>query len=230
MTKPHGSTSSQIKALAFDAYGTLFDVSSVSSCCEGHFPGKGAAISNAWRQKQLEYTWLCSLMERYVDFWELTSRSLRFACRAQGVEPGEEALVDMMESYLRLEPFQEVGAALESLSRSIPLVILSNGTPEMLLKVTRHNGFSGFFKEILSVHALSVYKPSPRVYQMAEESLGLPRRQIGFVSANGWDAAGGRAFGLHTFWINRFDRPRETLGYEPHLEISTLDDLEPLIR
>ncbi|MDH4248707.1 MAG: haloacid dehalogenase type II [Deltaproteobacteria bacterium] len=218
---------SAIRALVFDAYGTLFDVTSVGALCEKKFPGHGKPLTELWRVKQLEYTWLCSLMGRYQDFWELTARGLRFACGALGLALEENTFRDLMENYLRLAPYPEVPEALERLAHRLPLAILSNGSPEMLLQVTRYNQLTPYFKAVLSVHDLGIFKPAPQVYALAERALDLPRHSIGFVSSNGWDAAGAKAFGLNVFWINRFSRYPETLGLEPDWEIRTLLDIEP---
>ncbi|HKI99544.1 MAG TPA: haloacid dehalogenase type II [bacterium] len=219
----------QLQALVFDAYGTLYDVASVTALCDKHFPGHGVAISDIWRQKQLEYTWLSSLMGRYQDFWQLTAAGLRFACGSLKLEPTEEAFRELMENYLQLTPYAEVPGALQALSQRIPLAILSNGSPEMLLKVTQHNGFTPYLKHVLSVHELSVFKPSPQVYELAVEKLGVPRESIGFVSSNSWDAVGAKAFGFHVFWINRFGRYQEQLGVTPDHEIHRLDEIAPLL-
>lgn len=218
-----------LQALVFDAYGTLYDVASVTTLCEKHFPGHGPAISDIWRQKQLEYTWLSSLMGRYQDFWQLTAAGLRFACGARGQELGEDAFRELMENYLQLDPYPEVKTALQALAQRVPLAILSNGSPEMLLKVTQHNGFTPYLRHVLSVHELSIFKPSPRVYELAERTLGLPRAAIGFVSSNSWDAVGAKAFGFHVFWINRFQRFQEQLGVMPNHEIHRLDEIAPLL-
>lgn len=219
----------RVQALVFDAYGTLYDVASVTALCDQHFPGHGSAISDIWRQKQLEYTWLSSLMGRYQDFWQLTAAGLRFACGARGLELSEEAFRALMENYLQLTPYPEVPAALEALAARVPLAILSNGSPEMLLKVTQHNGFMPHLKAVLSVHELGIFKPAPRVYELAVDKLGVPREQIGFVSSNSWDAVGAKAFGFHVFWINRFERYQEQLGVTPDHEIRTLDEIAPIV-
>ena len=223
------SDTPRVQALVFDAYGTLYDVASVTALCDKHFPGHGSAISDIWRQKQLEYTWLSSLMGRYQDFWQLTAAGLRFACGALKLELSEEAFRELMENYLQLAPYAEVPAALKALSQRIPLAILSNGSPEMLLKVTQHNGFTPHLKHVLSVHELSIFKPSPRVYELAVKKLGVPKEQIGFVSSNSWDAVGAKAYGFHVFWINRFNRFEEQLGVTPDHQIRTLDEIAPLL-
>jgi 2-haloacid dehalogenase len=219
----------RLQALVFDAYGTLYDVASVTALCNKHFPGHGGAISDLWRQKQLEYTWLTSLMGRYQDFWLLTAAGLRFACGSLQLALSEEACRELMENYLQLKPYPEVSAALQALAKRLPLAILSNGSPEMLLKVTQHNGFTPYLKQVLSVHEVGIFKPSPRVYELAVNKLGVPKSAIGFVSSNSWDAVGAKAFGFHVFWINRFNRFQEQLGLAPDHAIRTLDEIAPLI-
>jgi 2-haloacid dehalogenase len=222
------AASPNLAALVFDAYGTLYDVTAVAARCAHHFPGNGPAVSGLWRQKQLEYSWLNALMERHPDFWRLTEEGLRFACSALGLPLSDAAAADLIGEYLKLSAYPEVPGALERLSRKLPLAILSNGTRTMLEGVTRHNGLTERFRHILSVDEAGVFKPAPRVYQLAVERLGAPKERIGFVSTNAWDAAGAKSFGLHVIWINRFKRPRERLGYEPDREIHTLDELIPI--
>jgi 2-haloacid dehalogenase len=219
----------ELSALVFDAYGTLYDVTSVAARCRRHFADKGPAVSDLWRQKQLEYSWLNALMGRYPDFWKLTGEGLRFACSALSLPLSEETVRDLLNEYLKLATYPEVPGALQRLSGRLPLAILSNGTRHMLEEVTRHNGLSGYFRHILSVDEVRVFKPSPRVYQLAVDRLGVPAQRLGFVSTNAWDTAGAKSFGLHVIWINRFKRPREYLGYDPDREITTLDELIPLV-
>ncbi len=218
-----------IRALAYDAYGTLFDVASVVALCERHFPGKGNALSDIWRTKQLEYTWLRSLMGKYQNFWELTEAGLRFACSALGLDLTDEILRELMDNYLHLTPYQEVPATLEKLEPRIPQVVLSNGSPDMLRKVVENNGLKSYFQAILSVDVLGIFKPSPKVYQLAVDQLEVAPGQIGFVSSNCWDAIGAKSFGLQVFWINRFNRPLENMGIVPDHEIRTLDQVESFI-
>ena len=213
----------EISALVLDAYGTLFDVHSVTSLAETLFPGKGAALSQAWRGKQLEYTWLRSLMGQYVDFNQVTGESLDWAIAALRIVAGDGAREALRAEYRRLAMFPEVPAALASLAAARPLAILSNGHPEMLEAVVDHNGIRDRFRGgILSVHAAGVFKPHPDVYALAEERLGVPRAFIGFVSSNGWDAAGAKAFGFRAFWVNRGNAPEEQLGFPPDLVVSDL--------
>lgn len=214
-----------IRALAFDAYGTLYDPASVFQRCEQLFPGHGEAISDIWRVKQLQYTWLRSLMGRYQDFHRLTEDGLRFACRSLSLELGDGPRRELMAEYFRLAPYPEVPAALERLQARLPLAILSNGTPEMLERVSEHNGLRDRFRQILSVDELQVFKPSPRVYQLAVDRLGVPAEAIGFVSSNAWDVAGAKAFGLRVFWINRFRKPPEELGERADHEVHSMDEI-----
>jgi len=216
----------EISALVFDAYGTLFDVHSVMRLAETLFPGKGAALSQAWRSKQLEYTWLRSLMGHYKDFNEVTAESLDWAITSLSIVAGEGAKQALVDEYRRLEMFPEVPAALDALSASRPLAILSNGHPEMLEAVVDHNGIRDRFRGgILSVHPAGVFKPHPNVYRLAEEALGVPRTLLGFVSSNGWDAAGAKAFGFRAYWVNRGRAPEERLGFPPDRVIANLAEL-----
>jgi 2-haloacid dehalogenase len=219
----------EISALVFDAYGTLFDVHSVSRLAESHFPGQGAAISGAWRTKQLEYTWLRSLMNRYEDFSRVTSASLSWALESLGINPDENdaACRALVDEYRKLAMFPEVPATLEALSQRFALAILSNGHPTMLEAVVDHNGVRGRFRGgILSVHKARTFKPSPSVYSIAEEALGVPRSLVGFVSSNGWDAAGAKTFGFRTFWVNRSGAPVERLGVRPDAVVKSLAEIE----
>jgi 2-haloacid dehalogenase len=221
----------ELSGLVFDAYGTLFDVHSVTSLAESLFPGKGAALSQAWRTKQLEYTWLKSLMGRYEDFNRVTADSLEWAIEALAIVAGEGAKRALVDEYRRLAPFPEVPAALERLAAGWPLAILSNGHPEMLEAVVDHNGLRDRFRGgILSVHSAATFKPHPDVYRIAEEALGVPCGLLGFVSSNGWDAAGAKAFGFHTFWVNRYRFPVERLGFPPDRVIASLRELPEALR
>lgn len=223
------SASPHLAALVFDAYGTLYDVTSVAARCEHHFPGKGAAVSDLWRQKQLEYSWLNSLMRRHPGFWTLTEEGLRYACGALGLVVSDSVIADLQSQYLKLAIYPEVAATLERLAHKVPLAILSNGTQKMLDAVTEHNRLTRHFQHIISVDEAGTFKPSPSVYQVAVDRLDVDPGQIGFVSTNGWDAAGAKSFGFHVLWINRFKRPRECLGYPPDREIHTLDELIPIV-
>lgn len=218
----------RIKALVFDAYGTLFDVHSVISACDQSFPGHGAALSQAWRAKQLEYTWLRSLMGRYKDFWQVTESALAFACMSLGLSCPPDTRAKLMETYLHLDPFPEVQEALRALS-DYSLAILSNGSPRMLRAAVESADLKGIFSRIISVDEAKIYKPSPRVYRLAPQKLHVATSAIGFISANFWDIAGAKAFGFHTYWVNRSKAPAEELGLVPDATLSSLADLVDIL-
>jgi 2-haloacid dehalogenase len=213
-----------MKALAFDAYGTLFDVHSVIEACEREFPGNGSAISHRWRAKQLEYTWLRSLMVQYQDFWRVTEAALEFACRARGLALDEAAKRRLMDEYLHLAPFPDVRETLPKLG-GLKLLILSNGSPHMLSSVVDSAGLKEVFAHVISVDAVKIYKPSPAVYQLAATRTKLERAEIGFVSSNFWDICGAGAFGFKTFWVNRNDTTSDALGYSPDATVASLSEL-----
>lgn len=219
----------EISALVFDAYGTIFDVHSVTRLAESLFPGKGAALSAAWRTKQLEYTWLRSLMGQYEDFSRITQSSLEWSFEHLAIVAGEDARRALLDEYRKLAMFPEVPAVLEKLAATKPLAILSNGHPEMLNAVVEHNGLRSRFRGgVLSVHPAKVFKPHPSVYRIAEDQLGVPRSLMGFVSSNGWDAAGAKAFGFRVFWVNRAGAPVERLGVRPDAIVKDLEGIVSL--
>jgi 2-haloacid dehalogenase len=217
----------QIKAWVFDAYGTLFDPLSVQGRAEKIFPGRGEALSRLWRLRQLEYTWLRALMNRYADFWQITREALAYACRSLGLSCEAVRQEELMQEYLRLEAYLDVRVGLEALL-SQRLAILSNGTPQMLEAVVEHAGLKQAFAALLSVDKVKTYKPSPIVYQLAVESLNLKKNQIGFVSSNYWDAAGAAAFGFPAFWLNRSQATPDELGTTPEAAITSLGELAGL--
>ena len=214
-------------ALAFDAYGTLFDVHSVIEECERLWPGKGAAVSQLWRQKQLEYTWQRSLIGRYVPFEEITAEALRYACSAHACLFDDARRDTLMRAYQHLKPFPEVPAALAALG-GIPLAILSNGTPAMLEPLIENSGLAKWIVDVISVDAVKIYKPTPRVYQLAVDRFDCEREEIGFVSANCWDALGAKTFGFRSIWVNRAGAPVDGLGAVPDHTIATLAELPAL--
>ena len=211
------------KAFVFDAYGTLFDVHSVIEA--GHaLTGDPQALSALWRQKQLEYTWLRALMGRYEDFWAVTESALRFALMRLRIPAGDDAIGRLMQAYLSLATFPEVTSALAAMADT-PLGILSNGSPGMLAAAVRSSGLDGRFAHVLSVDAVRSYKPSPAVYELGTRAFGLPAADILFVSSNGWDVAGAKAFGYRTCWCNRLGAPMEEVGVTPDLEVTRLDEI-----
>jgi len=211
------------RAFVFDAYGTLFDIHSSVLRNGENIPGNCEALSRLWRQKQLEFTWLRSLMERYEDFWDVTEAALRSAVRQLRIEVNDVQLNDLMEAYRYPPAFPDVRPTLEAL-KGAPLAILSNGSPEMLESAVRHNGLA-YFDEIISVDSLKTYKPSPRVYALGAEILNLAPGEVLFVSSNSWDVAGAKSFGCKVCWCNRSAAEMEDLGYAPDLVVSHLEQL-----
>jgi 2-haloacid dehalogenase len=226
------SVSLPIDALVFDAYGTLFDVHSLTTLAEGLAPGHGAALSQVWRAKQLEYTWLSSLMANPArpreDFSVTTAHALDYALASLAIDLGAGDRGRLRNAYLTLSPFPDVAKALAALAPR-PRWILSNGTLAMLEPLVRHAGLDGEIDGVLSVDTAGIFKPSPRVYQLASDQLRLPAARIGFVSSNCWDAIGAKMFGFTTFWINRANAPVDRHGPAPDRIIATLADLPPLL-
>jgi 2-haloacid dehalogenase len=211
------------KAFVFDAYGTLFDVHSVIETGRA-VTADPQALSTLWRQKQLEYTWLRSLMGRYEDFWIVTEAALRFALRRLGIAAAEAQVQALMDAYLSLACFPEVKAALASL-KGARLGILSNGSPRMLEAAVRSSGLTASLEHVLSVDAVKTYKPSPKVYDLGSRAFELAADEIMFVSSNAWDIAGAKAFGFRTCWCNRANAPMEELGLMADYEVTRLDEL-----
>lgn len=205
-----------IKAILFDAYGTLFDVHSVGLMAEQLFPGKGTEISALWRAKQIEYSHLRTLSGRYKNFWDLTRDALDHTLARLALQPTAEQAEKLMSQYACLTAFPENLGALKALKKlGLPLGILSNGTPRMLDIAIKSAGMAGLFDHVLSVEAVGQYKTAPAAYQLGPDALGLPAKQILFVSSNGWDAAGATWFGYTTYWINRGGHPAEHLDVQP---------------
>jgi 2-haloacid dehalogenase len=209
-------------AWVFDAYGTLFDVHSVARRCEAFWPGKGAALSQLWRGKQLEYTWQRSLMQRYRPFSGVTRDALAYACEALGLELTAERMEALMGEYLMLSVFPDVEAALGRL-KGKKQAILSNGSPDMLEPLVQQSGLR--FDAVLSVDEVKVFKPAPQVYELAVQRLGIRNSEIGFVSSNCWDALGASSFGFSAYWINRSGAPLDRLGLQPGRVVRGLDEI-----
>jgi len=191
-----------IKAVVFDAYGTLYDIQSVAEITEDAFPGYGEIITQIWRIKQLEYTWLRSLMRRYQDFSHITQDSLAYTLRCLGLQHDRDTFERIMEKYLHLDLYPDALAALAALKGN-KLAILSNGSPEMLNALVKNTGLDRVLDATLSVDPKKVFKPAPDAYTLIEEELGVAPREVLFVSSNPWDACGAKSFGLNVAWIER---------------------------
>ena len=191
-----------IKAIVFDAYGTLYDVQSVASVTEETFPGYGEIITQVWRIKQLEYTWLRSLMGRYQDFSAVTRDSLAYTLRSLGLEYDDDSFERIIDKYLHLDLYPDALAALTDM-KDRKLAILSNGNPDMLNALVRNSGLDGVLDATISIDGKRVFKPSPDAYTLIEENLHIPPHEVLFISSNPWDACGAKAFGLNVAWIER---------------------------
>jgi 2-haloacid dehalogenase len=212
------------RAVVFDAYGTLFDVHSVVAACR-EVTVDPEALSQQWRAKQLEYTWLRALMGRYEDFWEVTRAALRFALRRLQVDATEAQVDRLMDAYLSLDAFPEVADALRALRPRYTLAILSNGSPRMLRAAVESSGLGPSLQHVLSVDPLRTYKPDPRVYDLASRTLGIPKNTVAFVSSNSFDVIGAKAFGFQVCWCNRAGAPLDELGLAPDVTVRRLDEL-----
>ena len=234
---PAGTVSGQaaavegIEAFAFDAYGTLFDVFSVTALCDELFPGSGDALAQRWRAKQLQYSLLRSLMGRHRDFWLVTEDALVYAARSLDLDLTDARRTRLMDAYLTLEAFPDVRPGLEALrARGVRLAILSNGEPRMLEAAARSAGIDTLLDTIISVEEVKIFKVSPRVYNLGPERLGVDRSALGFVSSNAWDIAGAASAGLATFWIQRSAaEPPEELGFAADRVVAAISDLPGLL-
>jgi 2-haloacid dehalogenase len=221
-----------IKALAFDAYGTLFDVFSVTALCEQLFPGKGNQLAQIWRFKQLQYSLMRSLMGRHRDFWGLTEDGLVWASKNLQLDLTADKKKQLMDAYLSLAAFPDVKPGLDALKKQgIKLAILSNGEPRMLEAAAKSAGIRDLLDEIISVEEVKIFKVSPRVYNLAPERMKVSNPELGFVSANNWDAVAAASAGLRTFWIQRstVEVPEE-LGFQVDTIVKAITDLAPLLR
>ncbi|MCJ2035330.1 haloacid dehalogenase type II [Methylobacterium sp. J-068] len=240
-----------IKAFVFDAYGTLYDVQSVEAVTDAAFPGHGAYITQVWRLKQLEYSWLRSLMGRYEDFWTVTRESLAYTLGTLGLTPDERLFEDVAEAYNHLTPYPDAEAALGALS-GYRRAILSNGSPDMLAALVSNSRLGRHLEATISVDGHRVFKPDARAYELVEERLGVRPDEVVFVSSNGFDVAGAKSFGFRVARIERvapaaltrelaadgvigpatlFKSLRmqtERLGYEPDITVGSLSELAVL--
>lgn len=219
-----------IRACVFDAYGTLFDVHSAVRRHAAEVGAAADAVSQLWRTKQLEYSWVRSLMGRHVDFWTCTEDALGFALAAHGLAGRPELAQALLGAYRELALYPEVRGVLEGLvARGIKIAILSNGTPGMLAVAVGAAGLADLAMPLLSVEAAGIYKPDPRVYQLAVDGLGVARGEISFQSSNAWDIAGANAFGFRPAWVNRARQPDEYGLRGRVAEIGSLDELPGLV-
>jgi len=224
-----GDTLHDIHACVFDAYGTLFDFNAPLAARQARIGAAADRLSALWRQKQIDYTWLRSLMGKYVDFWQVTGEALDYAMADCGVaDPALRA--ELMQLYLSLDAFADARPCLEAVrARRIRTAVLSNGNETMLTAAVNANALAPLLDRALSVESCAVFKPHPSVYRLAVDALDTPPAQICFVSANGWDVAGAAAFGFRSVWINRAGATRETLPFPPAAEVRTLDELPALL-
>lgn len=218
-----------IGACVFDAYGTLFDFNSAVERCRDKLGDKADALSATWRQKQLQYTWLRSLMGRHEDFWTVTGDALDFSLAAAGID--DPALrTELMQLYLELDPYADVIDTLTALKDArVKTAILSNGSLSMLVSAVKSAGIGKLIDEVLSVDRVGTFKPHPSVYQLAVDQFDIAANRISFQSANAWDASGAASFGFRVAWINRFGQPAEMLPGEPQAELRSLAELPALL-
>lgn len=218
-----------VRACIFDAYGTLFDVHSAAARCRDDLGDKADRMSEIWRQKQLQYTWLRSLMRAHADFWQVTGDALDYAMAAVGLDdPGMRQR--LMDLYLELDAYPEVPAMLSALKAAgLRTGVLSNGAPKMLDAAIGSAGLSDLLDYSLSIEDVGIYKPDPRVYQLAVDRVGVEADQICFMSSNAWDAYGASHFGFRVVWVNRFAQPPEQIPGKPDSEIEDLSALPALL-
>jgi 2-haloacid dehalogenase len=216
--------------ILFDAYGTLFDVNSLSSIAEELFPGRGTALTVLWRQKQLEYSRLRTLCDRYLDFAAVTEDALVHSCERLLLQPTQDERQRLLGQFARLAAFPDVQFTLDRLrAHGMAMAILSNGTPAMLESAIRTAGMSGMFRHVLTADRVRKFKTAPEVYGLGVAAFDCPAERLVFVSANGWDACCATWFGYRTLWVNRDAEPMEQLGILPTAEASSFTDLMPFV-
>jgi len=213
-----------IKAIIFDAYGTLFDVNSAAEKCKSKIGDKWESFANYWRKTQLEYTWLRSLMGRHKDFWQITEDSLDKSMQAFNVDKAMKN--ELLDLYRILSPYPEVKETLEKLKeKKYKLAILSNGTPSLLNELVKSNDLQNLFDDIFSIEEVKIYKPSSKVYDMPVKKYSIKNEEVAFLSANTWDVSGGGNYGFTSIWVNRNKNIFDNLDYKPKNEISGLNQL-----
>ena len=218
----------KIKAIIFDAYGTLFDVNSAAEKCKEKLGDKWEGFANYWRTTQLEYTWLRSLMRRHKDFWQITEDSLDKSMNFYNIDNSMRS--ELLNLYKVLSPFTEVRDTLKKLKQSnYKLAILSNGTPDLLNELVVSNGLKDIFDDIFSVEEAGIFKPDSKVYDLPINKYNIEKNEILFLSANTWDVSGAGNYGYNTVWVNRNNNIFDKLDFEPNQQISNLSELLDLI-
>ena len=217
-----------IKAIIFDAYGTLFDVNSAAEKCKEKIGDKWEAFANYWRTTQLEYTWLRSLMKRHKDFWQVTEDSLDKSMKVFNIDSSMRD--ELLDLYKILSPYSEVPEVLKSLkNKKYKISILSNGTPSLLNTLVKSNNLENLFDDIFSIEEVGIYKPDSKVYDMPIKKYKIKNNEVTFLSANTWDVSGGGNYGFNSIWVNRNNNIFDNLDYRPKHEIKSLEQLLNLI-
>ena len=217
-----------IKAIIFDAYGTLFDVNSAAEKCQNKIGDKWESFANYWRTTQLEYTWLRSLMKRHKNFWEITQDSLDKSMRVFNIDNSMRN--ELLDLYKTLAPFKEVPGILKHLKeKKYKLAILSNGTPELLDKLIKNNNLENYFDDTFSIEDVGIYKPNSKVYDMPIKKYSFEKKEILFLSSNTWDVSGAGNYGYNSVWVNRNRNIFDNLDFKPNFEIEDLSELMGLI-
>ena len=217
-----------IKAIIFDAYGTLFDVNSAAEKCKDKIGEKWERFANFWRTTQLEYTWLRSLMDRHKDFWQVTEDSLDKSIKVFDIDPSMRN--ELLNLYKILSPYKEVPDTLKALrEKKFKLAILSNGTPSLLDELVKSNHLDNLFDDIFSIEQVGVYKPSSRVYDMPIKKYNINKSEVAFLSANTWDVSGGGNYGYQSIWVNRNNNIFDNLDFRPKYQITDLNKLIQLV-
>ena len=217
-----------IKAIVFDAYGTLFDVNSAAEKCKSKIGDNWEGFANFWRTTQLEYTWLRSLMKRHKDFWQVTEDSLDKSMKTFSIDSSMKN--ELLDLYKKLSPYSEVKGVLSSLKeKKYKLAILSNGTPALLNELVKSNNLENIFDDLFSIEEVGIYKPDSKVYDMPIKKYQIKADEIVFLSANTWDVSGGGNYGYNAIWVNRNKNIFDNLDYKPKNEVSDLTQLVDIV-
>ena len=217
-----------IKAIIFDAYGTLFDVNSAAEKCKNKIGDKWEPFANLWRITQLEYTWLRSLMGRHKDFWQITEDSLDKSMKSFKINSSMRN--ELLDLYKVLSPFEEVYETLKTLKeKKYKLAILSNGTPALLNDLVKSNNLENLFDDLFSIEEVGIYKPSSKVYDIPIKKYHIEKNEVAFLSANTWDVSGGGNYGFNTIWVKRNNNIFDNLDYKPNNEIKNLSEIIDII-